>query len=119
MEFGDRLIRGEIVKSYKKLILDVKFREGGVVPVFCPELDYMQNLYVPGTEIWVVKNRDRRRRLRYECQIVNSGGGLIMVNPNHVDALFTEAFENGKIEELRKYTGIDRVDGNFATRNIY
>lgn len=55
MEFGDRLIRGEIVKSYKKLILDVKFREGGVVPVFCPELDYMQNLYVPGTEIWVVK----------------------------------------------------------------
>ena len=71
MEFGDRLIRGEIVKSYKKLILDVKFREGGVVPVFCPELDYMQNLYVPGTEIWVVKNRDRRRRLRYECQIVN------------------------------------------------
>lgn len=22
------------------------------------------------------------------------------------------------IEELRKYTGIDRVDGNFATRNI-
>ena len=75
MEFGDRLIRGEIVKSYKKLILDVKFREGGVVPVFCPELDYMQNLYVPGTEIWVVKNRDQRRRLRYECQIVNSGGG--------------------------------------------
>ena len=68
MEFGDRLIRGEIVKSYKKLILDVKFREGGVVPVFCPELDYMQNLYVPGTEIWVVKNRDQRRRLRYECQ---------------------------------------------------
>lgn len=118
MEFGDRLIRGEIVKSYKKLILDVKFREGGVVPVFCPELDYMQNLYVPGTEIWVVKNRDQRRRLRYECQIVNSGGGLIMVNPNHVDALFTEAFEKGKIEELRKYTGIDRVDGNFATRNI-
>lgn len=118
MEFGDRLIRGEIVKSYKKLILDVKFREGGVVPVFCPELDYMQNLYVPGTEIWVVKNRDQRRRLRYECQIVNSGGGLIMVNPNHVDALFTEAFEKGMIEELRKYTGIDRVDGNFATRNI-
>lgn len=56
-KFGVRrqVNRGEIVKSYKKLILDVKFREGGVVPVFCPELDYMQNLYVPGTEIWVVK----------------------------------------------------------------
>lgn len=118
MEFGERLIRGEIVRSYKKLILDVKFREGNVVPVFCPEMDYMQSLYVPGTEIWVTKNRDQRRRLRYECQIINSGGGLIMVNPNHVDALFLEAFEQGKIAELKKYTFADRVDGSFATRNI-
>lgn len=118
MEFSDRLIRGEIVKSYKNLILDVRFREGNVVPVFCPEMDYMQSLYVPGTEVWVTKNRDQRRHLRYECQIVNSGGGLIMVNPNYADSLFLEAFEKGFIEELRDYEYADRVDGNFATRNI-
>ena len=118
MKFGDRLIRGKVVKSYKNLILDVKFREGDIWPVFCPELDYMPNLYAPGTEIWVAKNRDQRRRLRYECQIVNNNGNLILVNPNHVDALFAEAFAKGIIEERRKYTNADKVNGNFATRNI-
>lgn len=118
MEFNDRLIRGVIVKSYKNLILDVKFREGNVVPVFCPEMDYMQSLYTPGTEVWVTKNRDQRRRLRYECQIINSGGGLIMVNPNYVDELFLEAFEKGLIEDLWEYKYADRVEGDFSTRNI-
>lgn len=118
MDFSDRLIRGEIVSSYQNLIIDVKFREGDIVPVFCPELDYMRKLYTPGTEVWVTKNRDQRRRLRYECQIVNNGGGLIMVNPNHVDALFEEAFEKGLFTEFDKYDYWDRTDERFATRNI-
>ncbi len=47
MEFPAELVRGEIVKCYKNLILDVQIGDE-VVPVFCPELDARQKIYVPG-----------------------------------------------------------------------
>lgn len=118
MNFSDRLIRGTIVKNYQNLILDVKFKEGAIVPVFCSEMDYMPNLYVEGTEVWVSKNRDQRRKLRYECQILNRQEGLVMVNQNMVDTMFMEAFENGMISDLGDYEYIERVEGDYSVRNI-
>ena len=106
MNFQGRLIRGNIVSAYKDLILDVRFKDGITVPVFCPEMDYLKNLYVPGTEIWVTKNGDRRRRLRYECQLINRGDGLVMVNPNIIDDLFLEAFEKNLLIAILNECGI-------------
>lgn len=118
MNFRDRLIRGTIVKSYNNLILDVKFKEGNIVPVFCSEMDYLPEMYSSGTEVFVTKNRDQRRKIRYECQIVRRDEGLVMVNQNMVDALFMEAFENGMISDLDEYQYIDRAGGDYSTRNI-
>lgn len=92
MEFGDRLIRGEIVKSYKSLFWTLSSERAASCPCLSGTGLYAESLCA-GNRNLGRQNRDQRRRLRYECQIVNSGGGLIMVNPNHVDALFTEAFE--------------------------
>ena len=118
VNFQGRLIRGNIVSAYKDLILDVRFKDGITVPVFCPEMDYLKNLYVPGTEIWVTKNGDRRRRLRYECQLINRGDGLVMVNPSIIDDLFLEAFEKNVFEDFRQYDRAEKSSGNFAACNI-
>lgn len=118
MNFHDRLIRGTIVKTYNNLILDVKFKEGNIVPVFCSEMDYMPGLYAEGAEVWVTKNRDQRRKIRYECQIVGRSEGLVMVNQNMADAMFMEAFEAGVISDFADYKYVDRVEGNYSVRNI-
>ena len=65
MEFPAELVRGEIVKCYKNLILDVQIGDE-VVPVFCPELDARQKIYVPGAEVWLLPTGNPRRRLKYE-----------------------------------------------------
>lgn len=110
MNFSGELIKGVIEGSYKNLILDVRLENGDVVPVFCPELDYRQNLYIKGVEIYVTPVFDPRRYLKYETQLINKGEGLIMVNPSYADKLFSEAFDAGVLTDFSAYTRRHRVE---------
>lgn len=99
MEFPAELVRGEIVKCYKNLILDVQIGDE-VVPVFCPELDARQKIYVPGAEVWLLPTGNPRRRLKYETQMINRDGSLIMINPTYAEVLLEEAFSAGLLTDF-------------------
>ena len=60
MYFPVDLVKGEIVKCYKNLILDVRTVSGELVSAFCPELDAKQNMYAPGAEVWLLPNETGR-----------------------------------------------------------
>ena len=118
MEFGAKLQHGKIVSLYKSLILDVELDNREVVPVFCPEGDDGGRLFVPGAEVWVTRNRDTRRKLRYECQLLNRGEGLVMVNPSFYEDMFLEAYDNDRLEDFRAYTSIQKVCNDNALRYV-
>ena len=109
MEFPVELVRGEIVKCYKNLILDVQIGDE-VVPVFCPELDARQKIYVPGAEVWLLPTGNPRRRLKYETQMINRDGSLIMINPTYAEVLLEEAFSAGLLTDFSAYNCLRRVD---------
>ena len=109
MEFPAELVRGEIVKCYKNLILDVQIGDE-VVPVFCPELDARQKIYVPGAEVWLLPTGNPRRRLKYETQMINRDGSLIMINPTYAEVLLEEAFSAGLLTDFSAYNRLRRVD---------
>lgn len=109
MEFRSKLLHGKILNLYKGLILDVELDSNEVVSAFCPEADSGKKLYEIGAEVWVSRNQDKRRKLRYDCELLNRGEGLVMVNPSHNTELFLEAFDNGVLEDFNAYTSIRTV----------
>lgn len=119
MEFGTKLQRGRIVDFYKRLILDVELDDGSVVPVFCPEGDGGKSLYAEGAEVFVARNRDVRRKLRYECQLLNRGEGLIMVNPHYNTDLFLEAYDAEILQDFKDYTVIRKLSEEDGLRHIH
>ena len=104
MNFGSELIKGEIIRCYKNLILDVEIKSGEVVSAFCPELDAKQNIYKVGTVVWLLPINKKSNRLKYETVMVQKDGALIMISPNYAQTLVKEAFEKGLLREFSRYS---------------
>lgn len=110
VDFANTLIKGNILTTYKNLILDVKLKDCSVVSAFCPEIDYMNNLYVKGVDVWLSENEDAHRKLKYEVQMINKGEGLILVNSTHIKDLFVEAFNVGILTDFSQYNSLRKIE---------
>lgn len=110
VEFAKTLIKGNILSTYKNLILDVKLKDDSVVSAFCPEIDHMNSLYIKGVEVWLSETDNNNRKLKYEVQMINKGEGLIMVNSPHVKDLFIEAFNNGVLTDFSQYNRLRKIE---------
>lgn len=109
MNFGSELIKGEIVRCYKNLILDIKINSKEVVSAFCPELDARQNIYRVGTEVWLLPIEKHKNHLKYEAVMVKKDGALIMISPLYSQILVEEAFERGMLKEFSRFTKLRKI----------
>ncbi len=106
MDFDIELIKAEVVRRYKRLIIDVKLRDDSIVPAFCSDECIFPNLYDEGSEVWVTRIKSRFRKLRYEVQAINKGDGWVVVNQRGIPKLFAEAFKNRVMDDFVQYTKI-------------
>lgn len=109
MDFQAEFIKAEVVRRYKRLIVDVKLRNDEIVPAFCSDENIFPNLYIKGAEVWVTKIQSKYRKLRYEVQMVNKGDGLVMVNQRDNPKLFVEAFKNRRMPDFIQYTRVRHI----------
>jgi sugar fermentation stimulation protein A len=108
MQFPDPLIRGVLVKRYKRFLADVELEGGSVVTAHCPNPGAMLGLDAPGSEVWVSPARNPDRKLKYTFEMIRVGGGLVGINTQHPNALVAEAVEAGAVPELAGYESARR-----------
>ena len=69
MKFQNLLIKGKLIKRYKKFFTDVKL-DKEIVTAHCPNTGSMKGLLDKGNEVYVSKNDDPKRKLKYTLEIV-------------------------------------------------
>jgi len=108
MKFPDPLVRGTLIKRYKRFLTDVELENGEIVVAHCANPGSMLSVNEPGSEIWISPARNPERKLRWSWELASAGGTLVGINTSIPNGLVEEAILDGTIKELQGYETLRR-----------
>ena len=80
MKFPSPLLRGRLVRRYKRFFADVRLDDGREVTAHCPNPGAMLGMNVEGAVCWLSHDLNPKRKLAYTWELVEAEGGLVVVN---------------------------------------
>ncbi len=100
MEFTKSLIKGKLIKRYKRFFTDVKLGKE-IVTAHCPNTGSMKGLLDEGNEVYLLPNNDPKRKLKYGLEIIKSRKNLVGVNTHMANRIVEHGLRNNLINELK------------------
>ncbi|XOV80246.1 MAG: DNA/RNA nuclease SfsA [Aestuariibacter sp.] len=109
MQFASTLIKGTLVRRYKRFLADVVLPDGTEVVAHCPNTGAMTGCAEPGFDVWLRHANDPKRKLQYTWELAaNEQGQMIGINTANANKLVAEALQNKVITELAHYSTFRR-----------
>ena len=105
MEFTKSLLKGKLVKRYKRFFTDIKVNKE-IVTAHCPNTGSMKGLLDKNNEVWISKNNDPKRKLKYTLEIIKVKKKLIGVNTHFANKIAFHGLSNNLISELKNNQNI-------------
>ena len=105
MEFTNSLIKGKFIKRYKRFFVDVKL-DKETVTAHCPNTGSMKGLLDPNNEVYLLKNNDPKRKLKYSLEIIKAQKNLVGVNTHFANKIVNHGLSNNLIKELKNSKSI-------------
>lgn len=115
----DSLIPARLIKRYKRFLADVRFDDGTVETVHCPNSGSMIGCMEDDAPVMLSRAKNPKRRTRYTWELVQMGGYWIGINtllPNKLIAeaarqralpLFKDAVEVRSEVKVSEHTRLD------------
>ena len=100
MEFTKSLIKGKLIKRYKRFFVDVQL-DKEIVTAHCPNTGSMKGLLDEDNEVYLLKNDDPKRKLKYGLEIVKAKNNLVGVNTHMANKIVNHGLTNNLIKELK------------------
>ena len=100
MKFSKTLVKGKLLKRYKRFFMDVKINEK-IVVAHCPNTGSMKGLLDWGNDVYLLPNNDPKRKLKYGLEIIKTRKNLVGVNTHMANRIAQHALENNLIKELK------------------
>ena len=100
MEFTKSLIKGKLIKRYKRFFVDVKINKE-IVTAHCPNTGSMKGLLNEGNDVYLLKNDNPKRKLKYGLEIIKANKNLVGVNTNLANKIVNHGLQNNLIKELK------------------
>ena len=100
MEFTKSLIKGKLIKRYKRFFMDVKLNKK-IVTAHCPNTGSMKGLLDQGNDVYLLKHDDPKRKLKYGLEIIKAKKNLIGVNTHMANKIVNHGLSNNLIKEIK------------------
>lgn len=109
MKFPSPLVRGRLLRRYKRFLADIELESGEEIVAHCANPGSMMGLAEPGSEVWLSPNTNPKAKLDWRWELVRTGGGdLVCINTAHPNRIGEEAIGAGAIPELAGYASLRR-----------
>ena len=99
MEFTKPLIKGKLIKRYKRFFTDIKIGEE-IITAHCPNTGSMKGLLDEGNEVYVSKNDNPKRKLKYTLEIIKVKKNLVGVNTHFANKIAYHGLSNNLVKEV-------------------
>lgn len=103
MDFPAPLVRGTLVKRYKRFLADITLESGETIVAHCANPGSMIGLQTPGSEVWLSPNQNPKAKLDWRWELVRVDQHLVGVSTAHPNRIVYDAIEAGEIAELAGY----------------
>ena len=88
MKFKSPLVRGKLVRRYKRFLTDVLLDTGETITAACANTGSMLGLTEPGNSVWLSRSESPTRKYPHSWELVDIPDiGLVGINtaqPNHI-----------------------------------
>lgn len=114
MKFSAPLLKGRLVKRYKRFLADVMLADGTIVTASCPNTGAMLGLTAPGSTVYLSVSANPARKYAYTWEMIEAGIGtsaarvLVGINTGRPNAIVSEAIAAGRIPEVAGYASLRR-----------
>jgi len=102
------LIRGTLIRRYKRFLADVRLKTGETVTAHCPNSGSMQACCQPGRPVYLSQHDNPKRKLKYTWELIHMPGSLVGVNTQIPNRLTAQAIAAGDVAELTGYETVRR-----------
>ena len=99
MEFTKALIKGKLIKRYKRFFADIKL-DKEIVTAHCPNTGSMMGLLNEGNEVFISRNNDPKRKLKYTLEIIKVNKKLVGINTHFANKIAYHGLYNNLIKEI-------------------
>ena len=100
MEFTKSLLKGKLIKRYKRFFVDVNLNKE-IVTAHCPNTGSMKGLLDKGNEVHLFKHDDPKRKLKYGLEIIKVKKNLVGVNTHLANKIVNHGLNSNLINELK------------------
>ena len=100
MQFTKSLLKGKLIKRYKRFFVDVKLNKE-IITAHCPNTGSMKGLLDKGNEVYLFKNDDPKRKLKYGLEIIKTQKKLVGINTHMANKIVNHGLNNNLIKELQ------------------
>ena len=100
MKFTEKLVKGKLIKRYKRFFVDVKLNKE-TITAHCPNTGSMMGLLNENNDVFVSKNNNPKRKLKYGLELIKANNKLVGINTHKANKIINHALENNLITELK------------------
>ena len=105
MQF-EKLIKGKLVKRYKRFLADIILEDGQEITAHVPNSGAMTSCIEDNCDVWISFHDNPKRKLKYTLELTKMSENLICTNTGVANKIAIEAIENSTIKELQGYTSL-------------
>lgn len=103
MKFTKKVLKGKILRRYKRFFADIQLESGEIVTAHTPNTGTMKTCWEPHWDCLVTHQDDPKRKLKYTLEMTHNQKSWIGVNTLIANKITIEAIKKQKIKELQDY----------------
>ena len=98
-----RLIKGTLIRRYKRFLADVRLRNGHIVTAYCPNTGSMMECSESGRTVFLSRNGAKHRKLKYTWEMIEMPTSIVGINTLLPNKLVRSSVMKGVIPGLEDF----------------